>query len=244
MDTTIIYFTENRLSEPLFSKCQEVLKKAANGKPIVSVSHKPIRLGTNICIGEHKPCWLTLYKQILIGARVAETKYIAMAEHDCLYTSEHFNFVPPKDDTFYYNENVCLVQWGGNHPELNGMYSKYWTQRLALSQLICNREIFIESTKAKLDVLTNKDMRHRHIANAGEPGVTKISEASKWAKSGRPVYLKKWLKKQIDAEKYEVFRTKIPNLDIRHDSNFTGPKRGKKRTWDIPYWGKFKDLIG
>jgi len=241
---TIIYYTENRLSEPLFTQCQELLKKAANERPIISVSHKPIELGTNICIGEQKPCWLTLYKQILLGARLADTKYIAMAEHDCVYTDEHFSFVPPRDDTFFYNENVCLVQWAKNsHPELNGMYSRYWTQRLALSQLICNREIFIESTKAKLDVLEGEDIKYKHIANAGEPGVTNITEANKWAKSGRAVYLKKYLKDQLDKEKYDTFKTKIPNLDIRHDSNFTGPKRGIKRTYGIKHWGEFKNII-
>ena len=242
MSTTIIYYTENRLPEPLFTRCQELLVKAANGRKIISISHKPIKLGENICIGESKPSWLTLYKQVLIGCKVAESKYVAMAEHDCVYTDEHFSFIPPRDDTFYYNENVCLAQWRNkNHPQLNGMFSRWRTQRLALSQLICSREILIESTRAKLDVLDRKNINC--ISNAGEPGVTSISSAQKWADSGRPVYLKKYLADQLEKEKYETFKTSVPNIDIRHDNNFTGPRRGIKRTYKIPYWGKLEDVI-
>jgi hypothetical protein len=80
---------------------------------------------------------------------------------------------------------------------------------------------------------------------AGEPGLSKlrIERAQKLAASGSPVYLKKYLQTQLDKEKYGVFKTKIPNLDIRHDNNFTGAKRGNKRTFNEPYWGKFEDII-
>jgi len=47
----------------------------------------------------------------------------------------------------------------------------------------------------------------------------------------------------LDKEKYDVFRTRLPNLDIRHDKNFTGPKRGRKRRYKIKYWGRFQRLI-
>ena len=216
-------------------------------------------LGTNICIGEQKTCWLLLYKQLFLGVKVADTKYVAMAEHDCMYTDEHFSFKPPKDDRFYYNENHYLVQYSQKkHIELQGMYSRYWTQRLALSQMICNRDLLEETLDRRLSLLDRDRRLVRNILFAGEPGLSKvrienakkesrikkIKKAQELAESGRSVYLKKYLQDALDAEKYEVFKTKIPNLDIRHDSNFTGPKRGKKRTWEIPYWGKFKDLIG
>jgi len=246
LDTTIIYFTENRLLEPLFSACQKLLVKAANGRQIVSVSHKPIDLGINICIGINKPSWLMLYKQVLLGAEIAKTKYVAMAEHDCVYTDEHFSFKPPLDDTFYYNENHYLVQYAEkSHPELKGMYSRYWKQRLALSQMICNRELLIETLDERLALLDKDRRLVRKIVFAGEPGLSKlrIEQGQRWAESGRPVYLKKYLKHQLDKEKYGVFKTELPNLDIRHDSNFTGPKRGKRRTYEVHPWGRFQDLI-
>jgi hypothetical protein len=199
-------------------------------------------LGKNICVGRQRRSWLTLYRQLKAGLEAARTKYVAMAEHDCLYTMEHFAWLPPRNDTFYYNENVYLVQWADNHPELKGMYSRYWTQRLALSQLVCNRKLLLESTDAKLKVI-DKNRAIKHLAHAGEPGITKIKQAQRWAESGRPVYLKKYLQDQLDKEKYDTFKTKTPNLDIRHNGNFTGPKRGKQRTYDLSYWGRFEELI-
>jgi len=244
-NTTIIYYTDNDLSEPLFSRCQEYLRKAAQDFPIISVSHKPVNLGENICIGEQKKSWLLLYKQLLLGVEHAKTKYIATAEHDCFYTTEHFSFKPEKDDTFYYNENNCLVQWGGNHPELNGMYSRFWKQRLALSQLVCNRDLLVQTLNDRLNILDKDRRLARKIIFAGEFGLSKLrlEKAQRWAESGRPVFLKQYLQDQLDKEKYDVFRTKHPNLDVRHDRNFTGPKRGIKRCYELPYWGRFEDIM-
>lgn len=236
MDTTIIYYTDNQLDPVIFDLCSNNLKRT--GFPIVSVSHEPIALGENICVGKQKRCWLTLYRQLKAGLEAAQTKYVAMAEHDCLYTAEHFGWRPPKGDTFYYNENVWLVQWGKqSHPELNGMYSRYWKQRLALSQLVCSRELMLQSVDAKLEII---DRGHeKAMLHIGEPGVTR---ARTLAESGRPAYLKKYMQ-CLDKEKYDVFRTERPNLDIRHDKNFTGPKRGRKRRFKIKYWGRFQNLI-
>lgn len=246
MDTTIVYYTDHSLSEPLFTVCQRQLVKASGGRPIVSVSHTPIDLGHNIAIGKKKRSWLLLYKQLLLGVENAKTKYVAMAEHDCMYPPEHFDFIPPRDDTFYYNENTRFVQWSDtNHQELKGMYSKWPKQRLALSSLICNRELLERTINERLDLLDKDRKLVREIVFAGEPGLSKmrVQEARKWASSGRPVYLKQFLKKQLDSEKYDIFKTKIPYLDIRHEANFTGPRRGRERTFDIPYWGDFKEVI-
>ena len=226
--------------------CQKQLVKAANGKPIVSVSHEPVDIGQNICIGKHKPSWLMLYRQLLIGTEAAETKYVAMAEHDCLYNREHYDWQPLDDETFFYNENTWFVQYAEkNHTELKGMYSKWPRQRLALSQLICNRELLLETLNERLNLLDRDRKLVREIVFAGEPGLSRlrIEQGRKWAASGKPVYLKKYLKDQLEKEKYGVFKTRIPNLDIRHDGNFTGPRRGRKRRYDLKGWGRFEDMI-
>jgi hypothetical protein len=257
MDTTIIYYTDHSLADPLFTFCQEHLKKVAWGSfSIVSVSHYPIDLGINIVIGTRKRSWLLLYKQILKGVEAADTKYVAMAEHDCLYPEEHFQFIPPKDDTFYYNENSKFVQWAEkNHPELKGMYSTWPKSRLALSSLICNRKLLLDTLNDRLNLLDKDRKLVREIVFAGEFGLSKLrlSEDKKimkrvaklqgLAESGRPTYLKQYLKQQLDKEKYDTWSSSVPYLDIRHDGNFTGPRRGKQRTYEIPYWGKFKNLM-
>lgn len=248
MDTqsTIIFCTDNSCPEDIFEVVIKRLRKAE--LPIVSVSHQPLNLGKNICIGKQKRSWLTLYKQLSLGLQAATTPYIHIAEHDCLYSEEHFAWLPPEDNIFYYNENVFLVQWSRvNNSELNGMYSKFWSQRLALSQLVCNRELYLKVLERRLSIIDKDRSISKTIDHIGEPGVSKINqeEAQRWAASGRCVYLKSFLGRVLELEKYETFKTKIPNLDIRHDNNFTGPRRGPSRTrsFSNEYWGSFSDII-
>lgn len=242
-DLTIIYYTNNILEQDVFDKCVEHLEIAADGKPIVSVSQKPVDLGENICVGDIGSSWLNLYKQLKLGAEKATTKYVATAEHDCLYTKEHFNWRPPTDDTFYYNENCWFVQWGGNHPELNGMYSTFWGERKALSQLICDRELLIADLEYKLNLLDEHEWAKTSLLFAGEPGVTRIKEAQKWAKSGKGVSLMKYVDNYLKSQRSDVFWTELPNLDIRGSNNFTGPKRGKNRTYNLAPWGDFNEFM-
>ncbi len=64
-DLTIIYCTSNQ-EDPVFEKkIQDNILKA--GLPIISVSHKPIDFGDNICIGEQEVSYRTLFKQLYIG---------------------------------------------------------------------------------------------------------------------------------------------------------------------------------
>jgi hypothetical protein len=236
---TIIYLTDGTLDEQIARKCREHLEKQAGGIPIVSVSQKPLAFGKNVCVGEIGRSWLSLYKQLYAGLTTARTKYIAIAEHDCLYRREHFTFKPPRDDTFYYNRNTWLVQWGGNHPELNGMYS-YWPKRYCLSQLVCNRMLFKDWVGKILALLgdnLNKQLMH------AEPGICTPEELEivrKRARDGKASYLHTYLTNFLEKYKKETFKTKVAILDIRHASNFTGPRRGGRRRYSLPYWGRFE----
>ncbi len=244
MNTTIIFCTDH--SAPPDVMALVTSRLGALDLPVVSVSHKPIDLGHNIAIGNRKRSWLTLYQQLHAGLEAATTENVHVAEHDCLYSEEHFAWEPPTDNIFYYNENVRLVEWSkGKHEKLNGQYSRFWKQRLALSQLVCNRELYLKVLKKRLDIIDKDRSLIKTVDHLGEPGVSKInrSKAQRWATSGRPVYLKEFLGRILELESYETFETEIPNLDVRHDSNFTGPRRGRGRTYELPYWGRFKEIM-
>ena len=230
---SIIYLTDNSLDPEIMALCQRVLAEAAGDIPIISVSQKPTDFGVNVCMGEMGRNWLSLYKQLLMGARVAETEWVVIAEHDCLYTSEHLNHTPETSTEFWYNDNRWLVQWGGNHPELNGMYSK-WPGKAALSQLVCNRALLEGCIAERVEILEGGDSAK--VFGKAEPGVTR------WAKSGRPVWLRGYLAEHMDKYESRTFKTVLPNLDIRHGTNFTGPKRGNRRRYELPYWGRFEDV--
>ena len=273
MDTTIIYYTDNTLAEPIAARCRELLLESAEGLPIVSVSQEPIDLGENICVGKIGRSWLSLYKQLFAGLTAAKTRYVATAEHDCVYAPEHFRWTPPRDDTFYYNDNMWLGQWQSTKPELDGMFS-YWPRRLALSQLICSREMLLNSTSHRLDFLDAGRGMAKRVKHIAEPGFTEIPavgkdlkvrkggtgtvvrDSPKWhkrllrvqkyASNGSHAYLQPMLDSLqacLNNEKTEFFKTVVPNIDIRHKGNFTGPKRGRNRRWELEPWGKLEELM-
>jgi hypothetical protein len=235
---TIVYLTDNTLDEGLAEFCRRKLAEVAGRMPIVSVSQKPIDFGRNVCVGDIGRCWLSLYRQLLAGCEAVDTEWIVVAEHDCLYTAEHLNYVPHHDGVFHYNDNRWLVQWGGNHPELNGMYS-WWPGSLALSQLISRRYLLLECMVERVKILEGGTSAK--VFGKAEPGV--VPRVTRYATSGRSMWLRDFLTEHLDKYEHKTFRTELPNLDIRHATNFTGPKRGKRRRYELPYWGRFEELI-
>ncbi|MFA7195738.1 MAG: methyltransferase domain-containing protein [Candidatus Neomarinimicrobiota bacterium] len=226
-DTSIIYYTDCRLDPQLFSRCQEYLLRAAAGKRIISVSQQPLDFGDNICVGDIGRSFYNLFFQALAGAKAATTKYIALAEHDCFYSPEHFNWVPPTDEHFYYNVNQWLVIWGGKQ---SGLYSYF--RRKVLSQLICNRELFIEAIEEKLKMLETSP------TGACEPGVCDNRQEFMRAKAAL-----KDVGKDKKNYRARAFRTTVPNLDVRHGGNFSVGRRAGKRRWTLAYWGDFKQIM-
>lgn len=244
MSNTLLYLTDNSVPEDIGNLCKRILLREAGDLPIVSVSQQPIALGKNVCVGMLGRSWLSLYKQILAGLAVIETDCVVIIEHDVLYSHEHLHWEPPDKKSFFYNFHHWLVEWHGNHPDLDGMYS-YWPKRTALSQLICAVSMLRQSTEEVMRLLNMGLKVEKGLHWYGEPGVVseQFRRAFVEASSGRPTQLQAYLKDYVSRYQTEYFRTKLPNLDVRHSSNFTGPKRGKNRTYDLPYWGKFSNLF-
>lgn len=224
----IIYYTDSALDSFLFNRCQELLINAADGKRIISVSQKPIDFGENICVGEIGRSHMSLFKQILAGCQVADSKYVYLAEHDCVYSQEHFNFIPPNDEEFFYNLNHWFVQWGGEH---EGMYS--YSRRRVLSNLVCNRELLIEAVKEKIFILEHGAEIRKGQVGACEFGVIP---------NGKAFVNYKDIGKGCG--KAKTFRTEIPNIDIRHGGNFSGGRRAKHRRYSLEPWGSFHSVMG
>jgi hypothetical protein len=272
MKTTIIYYTDNFLSEPFLSLCQRKLETAAQGKPIISVSQEPLSFGENICVGNIGRSHLSLYQQMLTGGEHARTKYVALAEHDCLYTPEHFDWIPPRRNVFYYNVNHYFVQGTGDN---FGEYS--YARRRPLSMMIVGRDTFLRAIEEKVWMLENGWMIRRGRAGMCEPGVRpredsmiRVSvdhmmkpyppdereETMVQSLSVEPgildhkrMYLEalnefKDLGKEVGRWRARAFATVLPNLDIQTGQNFSGNKRPKhRRTFELPYWGKFEEVM-
>jgi len=100
-DITIIYYTSNCENKQFEYRIRKALVKSIGKRPIISVSQKPIRFGKNICVGSVGRSNHNALRQMQIGAMEAKTKYVSPAESDTLYPTDLFDFVPPRDDTFY-----------------------------------------------------------------------------------------------------------------------------------------------
>ncbi len=139
-DLTIIYITASEIRKPFGEYVRNVLKEAIGDTPLISISRKPLDFGTNI-LDDGERSLSNIYRQILRAAKVATTKYIAIAEDDTLYHSNHFTY-RPKDDEFLYNQNrFALFTWG------DPIYS--WRNRKSNCSLIAPRELLIEALEER-----------------------------------------------------------------------------------------------
>jgi hypothetical protein len=132
-DLTLLYYTANVIHPAIEYSVLRSLRKY--GYPIVSVSQKPMDLGCNIVV-EKERSLVNVYRQVLIAAKEAKTKYVALCEDDCLYVPEHFTYRPKK--AFGYNLNRWLLHL----PKDERCFS--YRRRPILSQCIANREALVE----------------------------------------------------------------------------------------------------
>jgi len=225
---TVIYYTANILKGYFERSVIKQLEIAVKDKPVVYVSQKPLKRKNNIIVGDIGISNESIFRQILKGCESVKTKYVALAESDCLYTPEHFNFIPPKDDVFYYNENNWYAFWNGDH---KAKYS--YVKRKALSQLICNRKLLIEAMKRNINLIDKGFIIRKGKAGACEPGACNYEDAFVGTKN-------MWEGVKESNWSSEYFNTKLPNIDIRHGNNLNKGKRGSKIKKDtLPYWGEF-----
>jgi hypothetical protein len=110
MTATIVYCSSNQEREAFEDKIKENLVKVCGDLPIISVTQKPINLGTNICVGDEiGVTGFNFFRQVLIGCEAANTTFIISAEADCLYPPDYFTFRPERTDVCYRNNNLYVM---------------------------------------------------------------------------------------------------------------------------------------
>jgi len=227
IDLTIIYYTSNYLDDhnPYFlANTKKQLLEAVGNLPVISVSQKPIDLGTNICLGDIGRSHLNIYRQILIGAKAAKTKYVAMAEDDILYSYEHFHQYLPQGDKFAYNMNKWSIFTWINPP----LFS--FINRRVVNSLIAKKDILVSSLEERFDKF--KGVKEEDIPTQywGDPG-----------RYDREL--------GVSIRETEQFSSSIPNVVFNHPEAFgylklgARKKMGDKRANEIPYWGQASDIL-
>lgn len=136
-DVTILYYTSNREEIKFEERIQQTLLKNCGNLPIISISQKPINLGTNICVGDVKPSGFNMFRQVLIGCKAAKTEFVISAESDCVYDKSYFEYRPKRNDICYRNSNLYLI------PD----HRSYWFKKSegATHSQIIGRDFYIET---------------------------------------------------------------------------------------------------
>ena len=240
---TVIYITNNVLDETIDKVCQKNILEATKGLRLISVSQEPMDFGENICVGKLPTSSLSLNIQMMEGLKRVKTDYVAIAEADCLYTPEHFQFEPP-DDSFWYNSNCWVLQYYSSYkPELNGMFSIF-PKRKANSQLICKTDMMIKATQERIDMMSDPIWLERYpLGRIGEAGLMTERQVKRLAVGSKVAHIRDQLLEYINKYKGCNFKTKLSNLDIRHQTNLTKNRRGYKRRYELEYWGTINDVF-
>lgn len=218
-DLTVIMLTLNKLPQGWADYHRSVLDESRGDYPIITVSKNPLDWGTNLIQTEEG--YSNIYKQMLRAARIATTKYIAIAEDDTLYPEEHFSQFRPKDDEFAYNMTRWAVfTWG------KPVY--FWKDRVANSTLIAPRELAVEALQERFDKWDGELPEGR----VGELGRERID---------------RWLKVKI--RKQVRFHTLNPVLCFNHDFSLDHLEKSHRKAprpiqaFDIPQWGRAEEIV-
>jgi len=216
-DLTVLFLTNNELPKKWAEFQHKTLLDAHDG-PIITISRKPMP-GTNLIQTEPKSSG-NVYKQMLRGAKIATTEYVAVAEDDSLYPQEHFQYRPPKDVFAYNKTHWSLFAWG--EPIFN------WRDRRGNYTLICSRELLIdalEEREAKWPDGVPED-------KAGELARPRVED-----------------RLGVIHRKAEDFYTPVAVINICHkwglDERASRQRKtvGWLRAYEIPHWGRAEDVI-
>jgi hypothetical protein len=220
MDVTGMFITLNRTPKKWADYHMAVLKEAIGDMPIISVSRLPMDFGINL-LDTDKPSYANIYRQMLRAAKVAETKYVAMIEDDCLYSKNHFVRFRPKDDEFAYNRNRWSVfSWGEPQYSLR--------QRISNCSLIAPRELLIEALTERFDKYNGNPPEDK----MGECGRNKLEDALGITR-----------RKQVD------FFSNISIVQLSHPLGTEKRQQeqwkshAEIRAFDIPYWGRAETIV-
>lgn len=139
MIKSIIYYTDSQLNEHIANKVRDQLLSI--GLPIVSASLEPLDFGKNHHVKMERG-YHAYFTQIVVALENSTADIIFFCEHDNLYHPSHFDFIPPKNDTFYYDLNWWKIRKDG--------LAVHW-DAVQVSGLCCYRELALRFYRERLN---------------------------------------------------------------------------------------------
>lgn len=193
----VLFYTDNEIDEKYAKPVRESI--IGGGLPVTSVSLKPLDFGTNIVLPLERG-YLTMAKQILAGLEAMKEDVVFFCEHDVLYHTSHFDFVPEKENVYYYNVNVWKVRATDGH-------ALKVDDCRQLSGLCAYRTTLIKHYRERVRRIETDGFTRRM---GFEPGTHNRKE-------------------RVDDLQSEKWSSDFPNIDIRHEKNLTGSRWSKDR---------------
>jgi hypothetical protein len=216
-DLTVIMLTANKLPDGWAAYHRATLEAAIGDTPLITISAKPLDWGVNLIQDGYGVT--NLWRQMLRGAEMAETPFVAIAEDDTLYPACHFEFRPPAG-AFGYN----FHRWQTMTWKRRAFY--YLKTYPANGLMIAHRDMMVAAIKARLDGVDELvSYRARELGSS--------ARTLKWDGGG----MVSW---------YSALSTVSLCHDQSVD---TLSQRHRKVPWPvqataIPYWGKAKWVVG
>jgi hypothetical protein len=167
----IIFYTDPSLkNERLKKLSRKTIKKS--GLPIVTISlRETVNMGKNITIHGYRSHTM-LYTQILLGLLISDADYVFFCEHDCLYHPSHFEFTPPTDNKYYYNNNVYKYRLSDRKVV---SYDCNW-----LSQLCASRKLLIRHYLKRFKMIANGERAYGYEPGTGQSRNIENTDFEHW----------------------------------------------------------------
>ena len=213
-DVTVVYYSSNMEDSPFEEKICKSIEQAKGDLPLVSVSQKPMEFGTNICIGKVGASSQNAYRQMLLGAQTAKTRFVCTAESDCVYPPEYFQFVPPDDTCAWLADPLWILFCLKSKGRTYGL-----KPRGSESAMVINREVLIKRIEEILSFLD------------GYWGPAKANG------DGWPYLLDS---RAIQSRRFDA---PVLTFKTDENMHRRSPYDIDSRTRELPPWGKSHDMI-
>lgn len=216
----LVYYSDCQGDPFILKRVRDQLTSVAGDRKIVSVTLDPVSLGFNRVLPLERG-YLTMFKQIMTGLELIDTDVVFFVEHDVLYHPSHFEFEPPSESAYYYNQNTWKVHGETGHA-LHYLCSQ-------TSGLCGSRNLLLAHYRTRVAAVEANGFSRR---NGFEPGTRQIRHGG------------------FDDFTAVTWMSRLPNIDIRHGKNLTQSRwrqdqfrnqkfcQGWTESTDVPGWGR------
>lgn len=193
---TVLYYSCNSHDETLELAARANLKRAINGHEIGCVTLQRTDFGDWTVVLDRAKSGGTMHYQILAGLERSTADYVFLCESDVFYHPSHFDFVPPDNETFWYNTNVWRVRYDDGHAVRTANLQQ-------VSGICASRQLLLAHYKKRVELIEANGGTFDIKRMAYEPGT----------------------RGKFGDERIANWQSLYPNLDITgHGQTLTKPK--------------------